>query len=143
MLCIPARAVVRNRWRFLQVLLALGLNRSASLKRRVKMATIWQSGPQMYPHPQTSDPMLPKEQSVLPSPLPGKRGAQPAASACRPIPWSRSESRVCDDNRHLDELVQDYLLAVSICCFVAQPYGHCQFASRNQLDPSPHLYLPK
>jgi site-specific recombinase XerD len=45
-----------------------------------------------------SDPMLPKEQSVLPSPLPGKCGAQPAPSAGRPIPWSRSESRVCDDN---------------------------------------------
>jgi hypothetical protein len=61
-----------------------------------------------------------------------------------------TEFRGQDPNRvfamttsHLDELVQDHHLAVSICGFLAQPYGRAQFPSRNQLDPSPHLDLPK
>jgi hypothetical protein len=44
---------------------------------------------------------------------------------------------------HLNELIGDRLLGVSICRFVAQPYDGRQLPPRNQLDLSPHLDLPK
>ena len=90
-----------------------------------------------------SDPRLPTAQSEPPSPPLDICAALLAASHAFPCAANIADRVFAMIPSHLDELVQDQSLAISIRCLVAVAYRLCQLPTRSQLDSSPHLrHLP-